>query len=495
MSSNSKELETGQPAETLPKLNELYPELYSAIFKDKQNVFITGPGGCGKSYCLHLIKAEAELLGLECNLTSTTGVSAFNIKGTTIHRFSGIGIGDKPAEVIVTRVKKNKQQLKTIRSCSILIIDEISMLGDKTFQLIDRVLTTIRLGTKQKEFTGKDLRTAPLFGGLQIVFSGDFMQLPPVNEDYVFESPLFKQLNFTLFKMIYPYRYPDENHFALLSRVRLQQHTKDDITNLMARVKAYEQYKNGQNIQTDIKPTRIYPLKKDVENINLMELDKLDDDMLAYECEDTITVKVHKETGLPLVDPDAVRNVDYIDFLEEIAPSEIYIKPSAQVILTKNLDVDCGLVNGARGIVVECAADYIRVKFLNNMVVNIAPIAYEYEDEVVRACRWQYPLILGWATSIHKQQGSTLDYAIIDLGTSIFAPGQAYVALSRCKTVQGLFIVNLIPEKLRANEQALKFETYINENAVLLRPPQTKIETVGNPTSAAAATVSDSGTS
>ena len=144
--------------------------------------------------------------------------------------------------------------------------------------------------------------------------------------------------------------------------------------------------------------------------------------------------------------------------MDNIAEREIYLKPGAQVMLTTNLDVESGLTNGSRGVVMECGDNSITVKFKNGNIIPIIPYPYEHEDDDVIIVRHQFPLRLAWSYSIHKSQGATLDYAIIDLGTSLFCPALGYVALSRCRTLEGLFIVNIVPSKIKADPEALEFE-------------------------------------
>lgn len=449
------------------ELYKLYPDLYKAIFIHKRNVLISGNGGTGKSYTIKLIKKESEKREKQCDLTSTTGVSAhaLGLGATTLHRWSGIKLGDKPLETIITSIKKNPQQIKRWKECDILVIDEVSMLGSNVLSLVSQVGQIIRYGKKGIKSFLKQEKKIPPFGGLQIIMSADFMQLQPVKDKYAFKSPVWKELDILNFRLTTPYRYPDIKHFEMLSRIRVGKHTEDDINLLRTRVAAYEEYRkkerNNEIKVTDIKPTRIYPLKKDVEDINMMELNRLKGDPVIYEADDKIIIKTDKD-GKPLVNPDLFNTKEYIEYMNNVVSPELILKKDAQVMLTINLSVEDGLVNGARGIVEECLDDRITVKFKCGTVVDIKPNEYDYEDELVTVIRCQFPLILASAITTHKSQGSTLDYAIIDLGTSLFAKGMGYVMLSRCKTLDGIFIVNLIPEKLKADEEALAFDCSMN---------------------------------
>jgi ATP-dependent DNA helicase PIF1 len=448
------------------ELKTLYPELYKAIFNDKRNILISGIGGTGKTYSLNLIRNECNKLGIKCEVTSTTGTSAHSIKGNTIHRFSGIKLGTKPLATILADIKKKKDKLKGWKEVQLLIIDEVSMLGAKTLKLINDVGQHIRYGSKiMKDISkGKYQEEILPFGGVQVIFSADFLQLPPVNDEFAFKSPVWEKLNLFNFRMIHPYRYPDKNHFEMLSRFRTAQFTQQDIDTLRTRVKEYEIYRQKERwgqINEEIKPTRIYSLNRDVEHVNMQELEKLEGDLVSYECTDTIIPK-NKENHNFHVN-------EYTEYLDTIAEREIFLKEKAQVMLTTNLDVESGLTNGSRGVVIKCEDNIVQVKFKNGDIINITPFPYEHEDDDVIAVRYQFPLKLAWSYSIHKSQGATLDYAIIDLGTTLFCPALGYVALSRCRTLNGLYIVNIVPDKIKADPDALKFEEDLIKSSVIAK--------------------------
>jgi ATP-dependent DNA helicase PIF1 len=450
-------------------LYKTYPDLYKAIFVDRRNVLLSGPGGTGKSYTIGMVKRETMRLNLQCDLTSTTGVSAHGLGhgASTVHRFTSIRLGDKPLNVILEWIRGAQDKKKRWTKSQILVIDEVSMLGKKILDLINTVGQEIRIGSREL----RKLRKAKLpilpFGGLQVIFSGDFLQLRPVNDDFSFESDVWAQLNLLVYRMSNPYRYPDPKYFDFLSRIRVGEQTEADIDALKLRVVAYEERMRKERageLKEDIKPTRIYPLKKNVEVINLEELDKLDGDVYAYEATDLIMVRRDKD-GNPVIRPEFINGGEYSEYMDSIAPHEILLKPGAQVMLTKNLSVEEGLVNGARAVVLACHDERITVKFKSGLVQDIVAHPYEFEDEKVLCTRSQFPLILAWALTVHKTQGATLDSAIMDLGTTVFQAGMAYVALSRVKTLEGLYVTNLMPKMIRADETALAFERKLIEGS------------------------------
>ena len=190
---------------------------------------------------------------------------------------------------------------------------------------------------------------------------------------------------------------------------------------------------------------------------------------MLYEAQDVISIKPNKE-GKPSIREHDVNSHEYQDIMDAIVPPEIHLKIGSQVMLTKNLSIEEGLVNGSRGVVEELHDERVVVKFRSGAHVSLIAYSYEYEDENVICARAQFPLILAWSITIHKAVGATLDYAIADCGTSIFAPGMGYVVLSRCRTLEGLLLVNFLPEVVRPHPKALTFEETIIKDSVLAKP-------------------------
>jgi ATP-dependent DNA helicase PIF1 len=436
-----------QPVER--KHNENFTEqLKDDIFVKRRNIFLSGQAGTGKSYLLKDIKLYAEEKGWKVSIVSTTGVSAVSVGGTTIHSWSGIRLGTDPVELIVKKIKtKNKDCLERWRECNLLLIDEVSMLGAKTFEIISEV--------------GKNLRRNSLpFGGLQVIFTGDFLQLPPINDAYAFESDIWDELKLKSVMLFRPYRFPDMNHFYMLTRIRLGELLPSDIKLLQSRVEAYNEY-NKSDKEEEIKPTMLFSLKKDVEFQNNKELQRLSTPVKVYRCIDVLKPKKDKEK-LSEFDKKF-----YTQFLDGSIPQTVLMKVGAQVMLTVNLSTELNLVNGSRGVVKQCDDDGVHVLFRNGMTVKIPFNEYETDDGRVKGLRYQIPLILAWCLSIHRSQGCSLDHAIMDLGQSIFAPNMAYVALSRARTLQGLMLSSFCPQKIFCSPVALAFEKKMNEQDTL----------------------------
>lgn len=462
-----------------------YKEIKKYVFEEKRNILLHSMGGTGKSQALLCIKRDCEQQGIICHTTSTTGISSFNIRGQTIHRFSGIGIGDKSLISTIKKISKNKDCIKRLKDTQILILDEISMLGVKTFDLISGVL---------KHFRQNKLP----FGGVQLVLTGDVLQLQPIGDDFCFESDLWEKLNLKKIKMKRPYRYMSSDptkrkqnlkHFEMLKRLRLGTQTKEDEKVLQTRVKAYKEYEkviedpakymhektrinksickiieNYVDYEGELKPTRLYSTRFNTDQFNKEELGKLKTIQHTFIAVDSA---IDMRTGDIIDDEDLIeRNKPYMDTF--ISP-KIELKEKAQVILTKNIDVDRGLTNGARGVIInisygETKQPIVKVLFKHGLTEDITINEFKQEDGKIEFIRRQIPLILGFATTIHKAQGLSMDYAIIDLGYSLFQEALGYVAISRVRELEGILISKLMISKIRANKRAIEFEESIEDD-------------------------------
>jgi len=398
-------------------------ELLLQYVKERNNVFLTGQGGTGKSYLINKLKEE---LAIENNsdisVTSTTGISAYLIKGSTVHSYSGIGVINfkHTLKDILKKINKNKPAKKRIIDCDILVIDEISMLGKSYFEMIDEAFKNIRKNPKP-------------FGGICLILTGDFMQLAPINDDYVFESDVWTQLNLKTIKLDKVYRQDDEIYKGILSRIRLGQQTDSDNIELFKRVKAY---KETDFDDIEIKPTFLTSKRIDVDQMNKDELDKNPNELFIYKSEDE-----NREVNLDL-----------------IAPQFLSLKINAQVMLTVNINVEAGLTNGSRGVVTCLTSEHVFVKFRSGETIPFERHEFKFEEEnKVIAMRRQFPLILAYSTSIYKSQGSTLDMAVIDLGYSVFGNHSVYVALSRVKSLDGLFLKAYVPQKITVDQRVIDF--------------------------------------
>lgn len=382
-----------------------------------QNIFLTGPGGCGKSWTINKLK-EVLSKRMNISITSTTGVSSYLIRGQTIHSFSGIGVFN-PKQDLLKKIKKNRA-IKRIIECDLLVIDEISMLGSSYLSALSKGFKLVRKNEKP-------------FGGIQVIFTGDFYQLPPIQDDYAFESDVWKELNLKTILLEKVYRFTDELYSNMLARIRKGQHTPEDNVELFKRVKAFQELNMDD---FEIQPTFISCKRIDVYEKNKEELDKNPNELVMYLSRD---------------DGD-------ITFLDVVAPKKLELKIGSQVMLTVNKNVEEGLVNGSRGVIIKLDSDMIAVKLMKGNIEIFERHEFIYEEDgKVIGKRLQFPFILSYCLTIHKIQGSTIDYAIMDIGNSIFENSMSYVALSRVKSLSGLYLKAYSPYKIQVNKKVEDF--------------------------------------
>ena len=382
-----------------------------------QNIFLTGPGGCGKSWTINKLK-DVLSKRMNISITSTTGVSSYLIKGQTIHSFSGIGVFN-PKQDLLKKIKKNRAT-KRIVECDLLVIDEISMLGSIYLSALSKGFKLVRKNEKP-------------FGGIQVIFTGDFYQLPPIQDDYAFESDIWKELNLKTILLEKVYRFTDELYSNMLARIRKGQHTPEDNVELFKRVKAFQELNMDD---FEIQPTFISCKRIDVYEKNKEELDKNPNELVMYLSRD---------------DGD-------ITFLDIVAPKKLELKIGSQVMLTVNKNVEEGLVNGSRGVIIKLDSDMIAVKLMKGNIEIFERHEFIYEEDgKVIGKRLQFPFILSYCLTIHKIQGSTIDCAIMDIGNSIFENSMSYVALSRVKSLSGLYLKAYSPYKIQVNKKVEDF--------------------------------------
>jgi ATP-dependent exoDNAse (exonuclease V) alpha subunit len=390
-----------------------------------RNIFLTGPGGCGKSYLIKEIYQYYKKLGKDIALTSTTGISAIQIEGYTLHRYSGLGIAKEKKEELLEKALKNKRLIKRWKNIEILIIDEISMMDISFFIKLNFVIKGIR---------NSDLP----FGGIILIMSGDFYQLQPVKsysgKKYIFELKLWKELNTYNIILEKSYRQSDLIFFNCLNNIRKGKPTIDDLNLLSSRV----------NITLDREPVKIFSTNYDVNLYNKQKYDQLIGQEYIYK----MKFKYNRFQNLSIKLLQDLKSNLYVSECS-------YFKINTEVLLIANLP-DHGLSNGSKGKIIGFQDNYPIVDF-SDIITIIKEYTWTLEFENIKVSVTQLPLIYGWATTFHKCQGMTVDYIEMSLSDNIFLPSMAYVGLSRVKNIQGLNLLDFKPSSIYSDEKVSNF--------------------------------------
>lgn len=461
------------------------------LLKTGKSVFFTGSAGTGKSVLLR--SAIKELRDMhktpdKVAVTASTGLAACNIGGITLHSFAGVGLGRDDVPEMVKKVKRNKKNVLKWTKTKVLVIDEISMVDAEFYDKLEAVARQLR---------GNDRP----WGGLQIVATGDFFQLPPVPDrnrvaKFAFEAEKWKDLHATI-QLTTVFRQKDEEFVEMLNQMRTGSLTDKTISNFK---------KLSRPLQQDdgITPTELFPTRHEVDTANTVRMRQLPGETRIFEAEDSGSITDLQQRAKLLSNC--------------MAPAKLELKRGAQVMLIKNRDD--GLVNGSLGVIVgfmnertytyaleasayEIDAQFLRdspwtdeelyemsgtaagkrkalklrqleataasqkawplVRFKNpsdghDVTQLMAPESWKIEQPngEVQACRKQVPLILAYAISIHKAQGQTIEKVKVDLG-KVFEKGQAYVALSRAVSKEGLQVLRFDVKRVMAHPKVAAF--------------------------------------
>jgi len=392
------------------------------ILKSGHNVFLTGSAGSGKTFLLNefidYLKSENILAGV----TASTGIAATHINGRTIHSWCGMGIEESMNHQVRNSIAKGDLKQR-IKKSQVLIIDEISMLSANRLDLVDNICKVVR-------------KSEHPFGGLQIVLSGDFFQLPPVargGEDsrFAYEAEIWTKMNLKICYLEEQHRHEDKKFLDLLNSLRSRKDLTAAKKSLASRL--------NKEIKSNIKPTKLYTHNFDVDTYNNLELSRLKSETRLFEM---------RSHGLPSL----------IDKLKNgcLAPENLELKLGAVVMFVKN-NFKEAYVNGTVGKIIGFDDDsgYPLVETFKGDIIEAKREMWPIEDSSgVLASISQVPLRLAWAITIHKSQGLSLDCAEIDLSRT-FEYGMGYVALSRVRSLSGLKLLGLNDLALEVNEKMI----------------------------------------
>jgi ATP-dependent DNA helicase PIF1 len=450
-------------------------------FQYGDNLFVSGPGGSGKSHLIKYFVNHLYTKGTIHQVTSTTGCSSILLSNSvriggrpiivkTIHSWSGIRLGKVSKDEIVNMVMKNKRIVREWRRVKTLIIDEISMFSYKLFEVLEEIARKTKNNDRP-------------FGGIQLVCLGDFFQLPPVGDyndpetsAFCFESPAWRRVfpieNHVELTTIY--RQLDPIYQRILNEVRIGKLSEESNQELQKRVGlTYDPANHGGVI-----PMKIFATKNQVNIVNRSQYEKIQEKEQKYDTVIKTNNKRYIETGEEIDDDIlefcqqlSMREIEYeTNTMTNNMPCELEVclKKGNPVMCLVNLDVESGIANGSVGVIedfVMMMADgsphstkenVPLVRFANGIVKMIGKYTWQ-SSEYPTITVSQIPLCLAYSNSIHKMQGSTLDVCEMNLGGSVFAEHQTYVALSRVKSLDGVYLSAFHPQRIRVNPKVVNF--------------------------------------
>jgi hypothetical protein len=394
------------------------------ILKSGQNVFLTGSAGTGKTYVLneyiHYLKSRKIIP----TIVAPTGIAASHLNGQTIHSYFSLGLRDSVDDVFISSLLDKKKLQTRFKKLKVLIIDEISMVSPNIFSAMDKILQAFKENEEP-------------FGGIQVILSGDFFQLPPISQSndskrFSWQSPSWKVLDLQTCYLQKKFRQDDNQLIFVLDEIRSGQISEQTYNILNQRFE--------KELDIAFTPTKLYTHNLDVDRINNNELNRLPSSGITYN---------YKSEG-------AKTNIEKL-FKSALVQEELTLKKDAVVMFIKN-NPEKYYINGTTGVVIDFSKDEQPlpiVKLSNGYVIKVEfeDWAIENDKGKVSAKISQIPLKLAWAITIHKSQGMTLDAAQIDLSKT-FEVGQGYVALSRIKNIEGLKLMGF-------NEKALSVDPLI----------------------------------
>lgn len=408
-----------------------------SILKTGRNVYLTGAAGSGKTYVLNQYIEYLRNHNVHVGITASTGIAATHIGGMTIHSWSGIGVKDYLSEWDIDALTQRQPLAKRYEKTDVLIIDEISMLQPTQLDMVDAIAREMK-------------RSEEPFGGMQVVLCGDFFQLPPVsrgNDTDVFadSARVWREADFKICYLTEQHRQQNDPLLSILNDIRDGELQEASLEALQSRVV------EGSDHDGLEEAVVLHTHNAHVDERNYEELGKLAADSVEYEM---------VATGRANLKEALQKSV--------LAPQTLELKEGARVMFVKN-NPEQDYVNGTLGEVVDLSGAYPLVRTNDGRDIVAHPVSWEMiDDGKVLASVSQVPLRLAWAITVHKSQGMSLDAAEVDL-TRAFTPGQGYVALSRVRTLAGLFLRGF-------NRMALEVHPYVQMRDAQLQEDAARLE-------------------
>ena len=430
-------------------------------FIQGENLFITGPAGSGKSELIKKIYHHAVHNFKPIQICALTGSAAVLIgcRARTLHSWAGIGLGQDTIPNLIKKILRNHFSKQAWRTTRILVIDEISMMSKKLFDTLNSLGKILRKNSRP-------------FGGIQVVFCGDFYQLPPVGneedpdtEKFCFESDdwnsVFPRSN--QIQLIKIFRQKDSQYITMLNKIRQGKIT----TSTDKLLKSLVNKPISDTLVT--RPTRLFPVRKAADTINNDCLRKLSGECKSYNMvyQKDLEISKSDQNIRSTFSSEQIENETHFLGKNLLCDETVILKVGAQVMSIINIqsDEDNSLVvfNGSQGIITRfCEQSGTPfVKFNSGLEMEMTRHTWTSE-KIPGVGVSQIPLILAWAITIHKSQGATLDAAEIDIGSNIFEGGQTYVALSRVKSLEGLYLTSYDVSKIKTKISVNNFYNMLN---------------------------------
>ncbi|PIZ61625.1 helicase [Candidatus Saccharibacteria bacterium CG_4_10_14_0_2_um_filter_52_9] len=406
-----------------------------SVMMSGANVFLTGAPGAGKTYVLNRFIQRAERAGKRVAVTASTGIAASHLGGTTIHSWSGLGILDELLPEDLKRLGGSDRLLKRYNATDVLVIDEVSMLHGQRLDMVNQMAKLLRSSE------------AP-FGGMQVILVGDLFQLPPITRgsqivDFAHMSQSWAELDLQICYLTEQHRQAGNDALLGFLEAMRSAEVSDD---------HFEVIKDRLQIQPDEATTitRLYSHNVDVDSINDRHLKALPGSLQQFGRQTKGSKAKLEQLAKSL-----------------LVPETLLLKTGAEVMFVAN-NFGEGYVNGSRGRVIDFEYDVPVVQLINGRKIRVEPNTWSLsEDGKIRAEITQLPLRLAWAITIHKSQGMSLDSAEIDLSRA-FTPGMGYVALSRVRSLDGLYLKGLNSMAFVMHPQIHEFDEELRRESVHL---------------------------